>query len=157
MESVEQISDAQQTGREVQATISVIGPNIVINGNIEGIGDAKNVDLQIEGRVNGDVRCSTVVLAETSSIKGNIIADRVRIAGTVEGGVQTAELAVEATAVIKGDIVYERIRVVTGAVLNGNIQCRPAGAEAAEPGKLKLVESPPAERAPEPSKEVWIE
>jgi cytoskeletal protein CcmA (bactofilin family) len=97
-----------------------------------------------------------VVLAANSAIKGNIIAERARIAGTVEGGVQTNDLAVEATASIKGDIVYEKIRVVTGAMLNGNIQCRAAGAEHAEGNKLKLVESAKP-RVPDPSKEVWIE
>src|SRR4051812_48650935 len=83
---------------------SVIGADIVITGDIEA-----SVDLHIEGRVDGDVRCATLVLGDSSTIKGSVFADRVRIAGTVHGCVDTKDLAIEASARVSGDVMYERL------------------------------------------------
>src|SRR4028118_2077147 len=69
--------------------MSVIGADIVITGNIEA-----SVDLHIEGKVNGDVRCATLILGEASSIEGRIHAERIRASGTVTGSIDTRDLAV---------------------------------------------------------------
>jgi cytoskeletal protein CcmA (bactofilin family) len=114
--------------------MSMIGADIVITGNIEA-----SVDLHIEGRVNGDVRCSTLILGENSSVNGSIHAERVRVSGTVEGAIETRDLAVEAGAQVTGDIVYERLRVANGGSVEGTMK-RNAPPEGAEGGKLKLVE-----------------
>lgn len=120
--------------------VSVIGADIVITGNIESSLDQQAVDLHIEGCVNGDVRCATLILGEHSLIKGSVHADRVRVSGTVEGAVETRDLAIEATARVTGDIVYERLRVANGGILQGNIKCK--AVEGQEGGsKLKLVEA----------------
>jgi cytoskeletal protein CcmA (bactofilin family) len=95
---------------------SVIGSGIFVDGNIEA-----TVDLQIRGKVSGDVRCETLVLGEQGEIRGNVFADRVRLSGTVEGTIETGDLAVEATARVKGDLTYSRIRMATGAVVQGRM------------------------------------
>jgi cytoskeletal protein CcmA (bactofilin family) len=133
-------------------SVSVIGPNITISGDIEAVGDPHLADLQIEGRVTGDVRCATVILTEGSSVTGSIYADRVRVSGTVDGGIQTNDLAIEATAQVAGDVQYERIRIAAGGIVQGSMKWSGA-APAVEAAKLKLVEPEPA---PEP-KAVWIE
>jgi cytoskeletal protein CcmA (bactofilin family) len=112
---------------------SVIGADIVINGNIEA-----SVDLHIEGRIEGDVRCATLVLGDSSTIKGSVHAERVRIAGTVLGSVDTKDLAIESTARVTGDVTYERLRVASGGMIEGSLKCK-AG-EAGDP-LLKLVEN----------------
>jgi cytoskeletal protein CcmA (bactofilin family) len=146
--------DSAQTSEPPEASgVSIIGPNIVINGNIESAGDTVE-DVQIEGRVNGDVRCATVVLAENSAVRGNIQAQRVKVAGAVEGGIEAEELAIEGTAQITGDVVYEKIRIAAGAIVQGNLKWRAAASEVPESGKLKLVE---AQAPPPPAKAVFIE
>lgn len=97
--------------------ISVIGTDILVTGNIEA-----EVDLHIEGRVVGDVRCATLILGEKSSIRGRIFANRVRVSGTVEGAIQTVELAIEAAARVKGNVIYSRLRVANGGVLDGRVR-----------------------------------
>ena len=132
-------------------SVSVIGPSIVINGNIESADASSESDLQIEGTVNGDVRCGTVILTETSRVVGNVIADRVRVSGAVEGGINTGDLAVEASARVTGEVTYERLRIAAGGIVQGSMKWR--GAEAAEGSRLKLVERTPAQNA----NAVWIE
>lgn len=129
-------SNDQRTSAD-KPPMSVIGADIVITGNIEA-----SVDLHIEGKVNGDVRCATLILGESSAVNGNIFADRVRVSGSVEGSIQTGDLAIEATAQVKGDVSYERLRVANGGTIEGNMR-RTITEENAESAKLKLVEPTP--------------
>jgi cytoskeletal protein CcmA (bactofilin family) len=129
-------------------SISIIGPNITIRGNIEATGDPSLADLQIDGHVVGDIRCATVVLSESSSVAGNIFAERARVSGSVDGGITSNDLAVEATARITGDVTYDRLRVAAGGMIQGTMAWK--GAQ--ESTKLKLVEA-----TPEPPKAVFID
>lgn len=125
-------SDADKLDRP---KMSVIGADITITGNIEA-----SVDLHIEGRVVGDVRCATLILGESSKISGGIQATRVRVSGTVEGAIETRDLAIEASARVTGEITYGRLRVASGAVIEGTMKCNPP-AEASDEAKLKVIAS----------------
>jgi cytoskeletal protein CcmA (bactofilin family) len=118
------------------APMSMIGADIVVTGNIEA-----SVDLQIEGRVVGDVRCATLILGEKSSVQGSIFADRVRVSGKVEGAIETGDLAVEATAQVAGDVTYSRLRVVNGGILEGKMTRRAREENGTEATRLRLVEA----------------
>ncbi|MGF1549078.1 MAG: polymer-forming cytoskeletal protein [Sphingomonadaceae bacterium] len=118
--------DGHQAAEDM-SNMSVIGADITINGDIEA-----SVDLLIEGKVHGDVRCATLILGEKSSVSGSIFAERVRVGGAVEGTVETRDLAIDATARIGGDIVYERLRVASGGIIEGSMK-RPAQQTVEEP------------------------
>jgi cytoskeletal protein CcmA (bactofilin family) len=115
-------------------TMSVIGGGIIITGNIEA-----EVDLEIAGQVNGDVRCATLILGEKSVIRGSVYAERVRASGVIEGSVETRDLAVEATARISGDVTYSRIRIANGGIVDGKMAYRPL--DESEGSRLRLVET----------------
>jgi cytoskeletal protein CcmA (bactofilin family) len=117
--------------------MSVIGADIVVTGNIEA-----SVDLHIEGKVIGDVRCATLILGESSSVSGRIYANRVKVSGTVDGAIETKDLAVEASARVTGEITYERLRVANGGVMEGQVKRRVVEESADEGSRLKLVEAP---------------
>lgn len=96
---------------------SIIGPDVVITGNI-----AASADLHIDGRVEGDVRCATLVQGGESHIEGAIDADTARIAGSIAGSVTVRALTIEHAARIIGDLAYESITIEPGAVINGRLQ-----------------------------------
>jgi cytoskeletal protein CcmA (bactofilin family) len=123
------------------APSSVIGADITVTGDIEA-----SVDLLIEGKVNGNVRCQTLLLGESSMIKGNIYAERVRISGFVEGSVETRDLAIESSGSVSGDVSYSRLKVATGGNVEGTMKCKRDAEQ-----KLKLVETP-AELQDEPAR-----
>lgn len=127
-----------QQQRVESSEMSVIGQGITVTGNIEA-----DVDLHLQGKVHGDVRCATLILGETSLIKGSVFAERVRAAGTVEGSIETVDLAVEASARIIGDVTYSRIKVANGGIIHGQMAHKPAADEAADGSKLRLVEPEP--------------
>jgi cytoskeletal protein CcmA (bactofilin family) len=145
------MENPEQRDKNDKNPMSMIGADIVVTGNIEA-----KVDLHIEGRVNGDVRCATLILGENSTVSGSIYADRVRVSGTVEGAVETKDLAVEATARVVGDVTYDRLRVANGGVIEGSMKRRPVEEGSSDTGKLKLV-GPTAEPAAAPARAVFIE
>lgn len=113
------------------ATFSVIGADVLITGDIKA-----TVDLHIDGRVQGDVACATLVQGEGSHIAGSIQADHARLAGTVEGSLTVKTLVIEAKARIRGDVSYESLSMAVGAEVDGRLTHVNA---AAVPQGLKLV------------------
>ena len=142
----------QQQERAESHEVSVIGAGITITGNIEA-----SVDLQVQGKVNGDVRCVTLILGERSMVQGSVFAERVRVSGTVEGSIETRDLAVEASARVSGDVTYSRIRIANGGVINGHMKHQPMEEDASEAARLRLVEAEPVAPQTSKPKAVYIE
>ena len=105
--------------------LSFIGPEAVVSGDL-----ATDAQLHVDGRIDGNVRCTQLIQGADGMIAGNIHADEARIAGTVEGKVVGRTLFVEATARILGDIAYETISIDAGAQIEGRLgrRARPASA-----------------------------
>jgi cytoskeletal protein CcmA (bactofilin family) len=139
------MDEAMKQELEIDDEMSIIGAGITVTGNIEA-----SVDLHLLGKVNGDVRCATLILGEQSVIRGSVYAERVRASGTIEGSVETKDLAVEASARLIGDVTYSRIRIANGGIVDGRMSHRPVEEEN-EGSKLRLVEPaalPPRKRGP---------
>ena len=111
---------------------SILGSDVVIRGDVEA-----RVDIHIDGRVEGDVSCATLVQGAESRIKGHVTAKNARIAGTIEGSITTDELIIEATARVIGDVAYQSISIATGGQIDGKLTHKDPGAQ----GDLKLVKS----------------
>lgn len=134
---------------------SVIGSGISVEGDIEA-----DVDLAIRGRIVGNVRCAALELGAQGEIRGDVVADRVRLSGKVEGAIETGDLALEAGARVKGDVTYSRVRMVKGAVVQGRMR-HVARAEAFEAESVPASEAQPARTplsaAAKAQKSVYIE
>jgi len=121
---------------------SVIGPDVVITGNVTA-----TADLHIDGRVEGDVRCGSLAQGAESQVFGSVTAESARIAGAVEGTVRVKQLTVERSAKITGDVEYENITIENGGNIDGRLkhmsQVSTAPAPAASTGP-RPVESAPA-------------
>jgi cytoskeletal protein CcmA (bactofilin family) len=144
------MEEASKVKPEVADELSIIGSGIRVTGNIEATDD-----LHLLGKVDGDVRCVTLILGEKSVIRGSVYAERVRAAGMVEGAIETKDLAVEATARLMGDVTYSRIRIANGGIIDGKMSYREIEEEPSEAARLRLVE-PVAPAKAEP-KAVYIE
>jgi cytoskeletal protein CcmA (bactofilin family) len=102
-----------------QATFSVIGGDVVVTGNISA-----SVDLHLEGRVDGDISCATLVQGKDSVIRGAVTAETARLAGTVEGSISARELIIQASARITGDVTYESLTIEQGSQVEGRFSPR---------------------------------
>lgn len=103
------------------STFSIIGGDVEIVGNIMA-----RVDLHVEGKIQGDIRCASLVQGRDSLISGSVSADSARLGGTVEGSIEAAELLIEASARITGDVTYEKLTIEPGGQVDGRFQHRTA-------------------------------
>lgn len=112
------------------APFSVIGGDVTITGNVDA-----TVDLHIDGRVDGDIRCASLVQGPESKIKGHVTAQTARLSGLVEGSITADELIIESSARITGDVIYERISIATGGQVEGRFSAKAS----TQTGELKLI------------------
>ena len=96
---------------------SIISADMVINGTLASTGD-----MQIDGRVEGDVRSVGLVIGDKAEIHGEIYAEDVTIRGKVVGRIRARKITLAATSHVEGDILHEAFSVESGAFFEGN--CR---------------------------------
>jgi cytoskeletal protein CcmA (bactofilin family) len=101
------------------STFSVFGPDIRIKGNV-----AASADLHIDGHVEGDVSCISLVQGESGEIVGAVKAESARLSGTVRGTITVRELVVLKTARIQGDVHYDALTIEQGAQVDGRFAPR---------------------------------
>ncbi|WP_120716830.1 bactofilin family protein [Tsuneonella amylolytica] len=121
------------------STFSVIGSDVVIKGDIEA-----SADLHIDGRVEGDIACASLVQGEGSHIQGGITAESARIGGAVTGSIAARELVVLRSARINGDVNYDALTIEQGAEVEGRFahrvpQQNSAPVAVAEDGEPRLT------------------
>lgn len=110
------------------STFSVIGSDVVIRGDIEA-----SVDLHVDGRIEGDIKCASLVQGESSQIEGAVTAESARIGGSVTGSITARELVVLRTAKINGDVHYDALTIEQGAEVEGRFAHRVPGKATAAP------------------------
>ena len=113
------------------STFSVLGSDLTITGDI-----AATADLHIDGTVEGDIACSSLVQGEASTIKGAVTAEIARLAGRVTGSITARELVILKTARIDGDVHYDALTIEQGAMVEGRFARR-------EEKPVARVQSPP--------------
>ena len=115
------------------STFSVIGPDVSIKGDLSA-----SADLHVDGTVEGDISCASLVQGETSRIVGGIEAKKARLAGRVTGSIKARELVVLRTAHIEGDVQYDALTIEQGAQVEGRF----AIASSASQGQAKAGGKP---------------
>lgn len=97
--------------------------------------------LEVEGRVNGDIRAlddaaAVARILPGGHVRGAVLAPVIVINGEVVGNVcSTEHVELASAAVIHGDVEYSLIEMTKGAQLNGRLVYRsPGEAPKAPPG-----------------------
>ena len=96
------------------STFSVIGSDVTIKGDISAL-----ADLHVDGTIEGDIACASLVQGESSKITGGITAESARLAGKVTGSIRARELVILRSAQIEGDVHYEALTIEQGAQVDG--------------------------------------
>jgi cytoskeletal protein CcmA (bactofilin family) len=123
---------------------SILSSDITITGDIRSTGD-----IQIEGSVEGDVRSQVVIVGESATIRGEIVAEEVVVHGRVIGRLRGVKIRLSATARVEGDIVHKTIAIENGAHFEGSVQrqddptSQGAPAPARISGPSRVVAPPP--------------
>ena len=64
-------------------------------------------ELRIDGRVQGNVHCLSLILGENSEIKGDVKAEDVLIRGRLIGSVRGRRVILQSTAHVEGDLLHK--------------------------------------------------
>jgi len=96
---------------------SVLSSDLTITGNVRTSGD-----IQIEGIVEGDVRAQTLIVGETATVKGEVVAEEVVVHGRVVGRLRGLRVRLSSSARCEGDIIHKTIAIESGAHFEGSVQ-----------------------------------
>jgi len=94
--------------------VSSISSGLSIVGKIVGHGA-----LTIFGQVEGEVRASTVVIAEGAQMEGDVVAEELTIGGHVKGTIHANRVKLNSTAVVEGDIFHRTLTIEENARFDG--------------------------------------
>lgn len=108
------------------STFSVIGTDVAIKGDVTA-----SADLHVDGRIEGDITCASLVQGQGSEVHGQIEAETARLAGRVVGSIHARELVVLKTARIEGDVHYDNLTIEQGAEVEGRFSHRTTAKQAA--------------------------
>lgn len=106
--------------RTSERSLSLIGPDLTITGNLVSKGE-----VQVDGIVQGDIHGSHVVIGETATITGGVIAEEVVIRGHVIGTVRSKRVMLQATSQVDGDIYHQSLSIEQGALFEGKSRRTP--------------------------------
>src|SRR6516165_6889462 len=111
----EEIRRLARDGNALQSeAASSISSSLSIIGKIVGHGA-----LTIFGQVKGELRASTVVIAEGAQMEGDVVAEELTIGGYVKGTIHANRVKLNSTAVVEGDIFHRTLAIEENARFEG--------------------------------------
>ncbi len=122
-----------------KAAPSIISPDLKITGNLESRGD-----VQIDGCVEGDIRCKSLTIGESADVIGTIHSERVRVCGKVSGEVKADSVVLAKSAQVNGDIAHKTLEIEAGAHFEGSVRKLEGAPALIKPEQPAKVEAKPA-------------
>jgi cytoskeletal protein CcmA (bactofilin family) len=95
-------------------TRSVIDAWLMITGNLHSEGE-----VQIDGKVDGDIRCAHLTVGKDASISGNITAEEVVVRGRVTGTIRANRVILQESAQVDSEIFHQKLAIEEGAGFEG--------------------------------------
>ena len=93
---------------------------LVINRRVNIVGSiAFDGEVILAGRIEGDVRCRTLQIAERGSVDGDIVAERVVVLGEVMGSIHANELVLKTACYVAGEICHRKLVLEDGCLFEG--------------------------------------
>jgi cytoskeletal protein CcmA (bactofilin family) len=109
-----------------RGTVIAKGLKIVGSVTAEGL-------VEINGQIEGEIHCTSLVVSRGAHISGTIAAERVVVDGTVEGPIQGGEVTLKSQARVVGDIHHQSLAIENGAYFDGrSVQNRAGNGREAE-------------------------
>jgi cytoskeletal protein CcmA (bactofilin family) len=93
---------------------SIIGEDLTITGNVTSKGE-----IQVDGEIQGDVHCGSLLLGDKSQITGCVIAEDVVVRGRVLGSIRGLRVTLQAQSHVEGDIYHQSLAIEQGAFFEG--------------------------------------
>jgi len=95
-----------------RGTVIAKGLKIVGSVTAEGL-------VEVNGQIDGELHCTSLVIARGAHINGVVAAERVVVDGKVEGPIQGGEVILKSQAHVVGDIHHQSLAIERGAYFDG--------------------------------------
>lgn len=115
--SSDNLAALQTQRRPDKVAPSIISNDLAIVGRLTSTGD-----IQIDGRVDGDIHAGSATVGEKGNVEGEIVAEEVAIHGKVQGAIRARKVFLAGTSHVEGTILHEEFSIEVGAFFEGN--CR---------------------------------
>jgi len=93
---------------------SIVGEDLSITGNVTSKGE-----LQVDGEIQGDVHCGSLLLGDKSRVIGGLIAEDIVVRGRVVGTIRGLRVTLQSQAHVEGDIFHQSLAIEQGAYFEG--------------------------------------
>jgi cytoskeletal protein CcmA (bactofilin family) len=93
---------------------SIIGEDLTIVGNVTSKGE-----IQVDGQIQGDVNCGSLLLGDKSQITGGVTAEDVVVRGHVMGAIRGLRVTLQSQSHVEGDIYHQSLAIEQGAYFEG--------------------------------------
>ena len=110
---------------------SILGSDLIITGDIKTDGD-----IQIDGRLDGNIKAGNVTIGESGAVNGKISANAVHVRGKVTGKVDATTVDLAETANVQADLVQDQLMISNGAFFDGKCTRKTGAPNAAKGTKV---------------------
>jgi cytoskeletal protein CcmA (bactofilin family) len=93
---------------------SIIGEDLTVIGNVTSKGE-----IQVDGEIQGDVNCGSLLLGDKSQITGCVVAEDIVVRGRVVGSIRGLRVTLQAQSHVEGDIYHQSLAIEQGAYFEG--------------------------------------
>ena len=106
-----------------QNRLSVVERCLVVTGTLV----APELELLIDGKIEGSVTAGHVLISDTGCVNGNIRANVIDVAGELRGRVEAMAVALRSSARVDATIYHHKLIIERGASVKGLQPWRPEG------------------------------
>jgi len=97
---------------------SHLGENLRFEGEIDCKGE-----IEIAGKVKGNIKAKKLRILETASIKGLVQAEDVEVLGCMVGNIESVNIYIGGKGVVRGNLRFENnLTGLEGADISGHVQ-----------------------------------
>ena len=119
---------------------SVVDAWLIMTGNLLSEGD-----IQVDGKVEGHIRCRQLIVGKDAIINGDVVAEEVVVRGKVKGVIRANRVKLQDTACVESDVFFlKSLAIEDGASFEGQIR------RAAEPVQIPSTHQSAALKNGEP-------
>jgi cytoskeletal protein CcmA (bactofilin family) len=93
---------------------TIIGEGLKVVGNVTAEGN-----VEIYGRLDGEVQCKSLLLSRKAHLVGAVTAEHATINGKVEGPIHAGHVTLKSRAHVVGDIHHQSLCIKRGAYFEG--------------------------------------
>jgi cytoskeletal protein CcmA (bactofilin family) len=103
-------------GKAASTSPSLIASDLRISGDVLADGG----EIQIDGAVQGNVSCKSLLVGETAVLTGGVFsAEDIVVRGKIEGTLRGVRVSLQASSEVEGDIHHKSLAIEEGAFFEG--------------------------------------